>query len=78
LKEAAILAAQSSAEQRKAELAQIAAAEHEAMKKLRALEFQEVERTNRQAAHAAALEKQIKLEKEAQERAARFRASQPR
>jgi hypothetical protein len=78
LKEAAILAAQTSAEERKAELAQIAAAEHEAMKKLRALESEQVKRTDREAAHAAALEKQIKLEAEAQERAARFRASQPR
>ena len=77
MKEATILAAQSSAEQRKAELAQIAAAENEAMKKLRTLETEQAQRTTREAAHAAALQRQIELEKAAQERAARFRATQP-
>src|SRR5688500_498272 len=45
LKEETILAAQTSAEQRKAELALIAAAENEAMKKLRSLESEQKQRS---------------------------------
>ena len=52
------------------------AAEHEAMKKLHSLESEQAQRVTREAAHAAALQKQIELEKAAQERAERYRASQ--
>ncbi len=77
-REAAIMMGQTSAEKRQAELAAIAAAENAAMEKLHTIESEKAQLASRETAHAAALQHQIELEKLAQERAARYRASQPR
>jgi hypothetical protein len=64
-----------SAVQRQAGLATIAQAQSDALAKLRAVENEKSQLASREAAHAAALQKQMELEKQARERASRYRDS---
>jgi dTMP kinase len=77
-KDAAISFAQNTASQREAELAKIAALQAEALAKLQSVESHKSELVTREAAHAAALERQIELEKQAHERASRLRSTPAR
>jgi len=77
-KEATIAFAQKTAEQRRAELAGIEAAHKETLAKLQTVETEKALLLSREAAHAAALRQQIELEKQAEERASRMRASPTR
>lgn len=53
-------------------------AQRDAMEKLRELETEKVELADRHAAHAEALKRQLEIEKQAQARVQRYRASLPR
>ena len=77
-KDSVIAAMQKTAEQRQAELATIENSRKEALAKLQAVETEKSQLATRETAHAEALKKQIELEKQAQERAARFHTSSPR
>lgn len=74
-KDAVVALVEKTVGQRQAELAIITQAQSEALAKLRSVETEKTQLATREAARAAALEKQIELEKQARERAARYRAS---
>ena len=73
-KDATMAMVQKSADQREVELATIAAANKAALDKLKIVEDAKVELASRQTSLDAALQKQIELEKQAQERAQRYQS----
>ena len=77
-KEATIVMIQKTAEQRRAELATIAATQEAALSKLLSLESEKSQAATHEAALETALKQQIELEKQAQERASRARAAHSR
>jgi hypothetical protein len=77
-KDATIAMMEKTAEQRQAELASIETTRQDALAKLHTVETQKADLVSRESAHAAALQKQIEIEKAAQERAAHYRATGPR